>query len=246
MDNEEYRNNSQFYKVVDLVIDEIYSKQDRLINKLRLGYSLCQTDKEKSDLTLSTFKDVKNNLSDCEGNIAQILRELVINGNGFNDESQLISVLTHDFLYTFNIEVYKEFTIEEFEGFNDIYDYFDTSKFDTSQIKKYVEIVPFVGLYDSLKIVSNSNILKSTKVIENQQIQWHGSQTELIELIKSLIENNTLRGKQKEIISRVSKIFGVKINNPDKLIQDIKKRNIGSETLFLDKLKSSLYDFINK
>lgn len=80
----------------------------------------------------------------------------------------------------------------------------------------------------------------------NSNLKWKGSQTELIELTKALIENGNLKGTQKEIIQTISDFFGVEMKNPDKLLTDIKKRNIGSETLFLDKLKSSLYNYLTE
>jgi hypothetical protein len=81
----------------------------------------------------------------------------------------------------------------------------------------------------------------------NSSLEWNGTPTELMELIKSLIENRSIKGgTQKEMISIFSDFFGIEIKNPDKLIQDIKKRNNGSETLFLEKLKTSLFDYIQK
>lgn len=77
-------------------------------------------------------------------------------------------------------------------------------------------------------------------------LNWKGSQTEFIELIKALIENGNLKGTQTEIINQLSKVFSIDIKHPSKLITDIKKRNNGSETLFLDKLQKSLLDYITQ
>lgn len=87
---------------------------------------------------------------------------------------------------------------------------------------------------------------KQKNTLNKSIIDWKGTQTEFIELVKALIESNTLAGKQKNIIEDLSIIFNIQIKNPDKLIQDIKNRNNGSETLFIDKLKSNLYNFITK
>ncbi len=76
--------------------------------------------------------------------------------------------------------------------------------------------------------------------------KFHGSQTEFIELIKALIVNRNLKGTQKNIIGDLAEFFDIEIKNQDKLIQDIKNRNNGSEALFLEKLKSSLLDYIKK
>ncbi|TXB66858.1 hypothetical protein FRY74_01345 [Vicingus serpentipes] len=89
-------------------------------------------------------------------------------------------------------------------------------------------------------------ITKQIKVINSSNIKFTGTQTDFIELVKALIENESLKGNsQKEIIETLSNFLNIKINNPDKLIQDLKKRNNGSETLFLDSLKETLYDYIN-
>lgn len=77
-------------------------------------------------------------------------------------------------------------------------------------------------------------------------LNWKGTQTEFIELIKALIENGNIKGTQTEIISKLSKVFNIDIKHPNKLITDIKKRNNGSETLFLDKLQKSLLDYITQ
>ena len=85
---------------------------------------------------------------------------------------------------------------------------------------------------------------------ERKNMRIHGFDTiaefELLELVKSLIENGNIKGKQKDIINEFSKIFNVDIKKPKQIITDTKKRNIGSETLFLDKLKKSLLNYIIK
>lgn len=81
---------------------------------------------------------------------------------------------------------------------------------------------------------------------KNSNIKFNITQTEFTELIKALIQNNNVIGKQKDILDEFSSFFGIKINNPNKLIQDIKNRNTGSETLFIDKLKATLFDYITK
>jgi hypothetical protein len=78
-------------------------------------------------------------------------------------------------------------------------------------------------------------------------IVWNGTPTELMELIKALIENRSIKGdSQKNIIKLFTRLLNIDIKYPDKLITDIKKRSNGSETLFLDKLKTTLYDYIQK
>lgn len=79
-----------------------------------------------------------------------------------------------------------------------------------------------------------------------RKIKWKGNQTELMELIKALVENGTVTGLQKDIVKVFTSIFDIEIKHPDKLINDLKKRNNDSQTLFLDKLKTSLLNHLNK
>ncbi len=85
-----------------------------------------------------------------------------------------------------------------------------------------------------------------TEQIQKPKFKTNITQTELIELVKALIENGTISGTQKDIIKDFADFFGIKVNNPNKLITDIKGRNSESETLFLDKLRNSLMDYIIK
>jgi hypothetical protein len=97
-----------------------------------------------------------------------------------------------------------------------------------------------------LKINDKINELQDSINKTNSNIKFNVTSTEMIELIKSLIENGCVKGKQKEIINAFSVFFNVEVKHPNKLINDIKNRNVGSETLFLDKLKTSLYNYITK
>ena len=118
------------------------------------------------------------------------------------------------------------------------------------------DILPYYSESNTIKpkdyndvLVNKEHVKKSLEDIENNTIVKHkflGTKTEFIELIKSLMLNKNFEGIQKEIIKDLAIYFEIDIKNPDQLIQDIKNRNLGSETLFLDKLKSSLLDFIKK
>ena len=87
---------------------------------------------------------------------------------------------------------------------------------------------------------------KEVTTVKHNPLEWSGTPTEFIELVKALIVSKVLKGTQKDIINNLSGVFGLKINHPDKLIQDIINRNTGSETLFLDKLKENLYEYTQK
>jgi hypothetical protein len=99
------------------------------------------------------------------------------------------------------------------------------------------------------KIIEYLNIEKNKFKNDSEfpKVKFHGTQTEFIELLKALTENNNLRGTQKDNIEICSNFFDIKINNPTKLVSDINNsRNNGSETLFIDKLKRSLLNYIQQ
>lgn len=81
---------------------------------------------------------------------------------------------------------------------------------------------------------------------KNEKITFNFRPIEIIELIKALIVNGNIKGLQKDIIPIVSSFFNIEVNYPDKTIKDLSYRNAGSETLFLDKLKTSLNEYIVK
>ena len=89
------------------------------------------------------------------------------------------------------------------------------------------------------------NVLQQHQ-IKKENITFNFTQTEIVELIKALIQNGNIKGLQKDIIPIVSSFFETEVNNQDKIITDLSKRNNGSETLFLDKLKTSLNEFFSK
>ena len=104
-------------------------------------------------------------------------------------------------------------------------------------IKRDRSILSFTKIIDFLKI-------KKQNPKNENNLNWNGSQIEFIELVKALIESGNIKGTQTETIKSLSNIFNFKINNENKTINDIKNRNNGSETLFLDKLKKTLFDYI--
>ncbi|MFH4968582.1 RteC domain-containing protein [Gaetbulibacter sp. M240] len=75
-------------------------------------------------------------------------------------------------------------------------------------------------------------------------VEWKGTQTELIELTKALIEAGIFQGKQKEIFKQIELVFETKLNNIDKTISTFNNRNNDNETIFIDKLKESLLNSI--
>lgn len=84
---------------------------------------------------------------------------------------------------------------------------------------------------------------KSTNI---ESLQWQGGQTELMELAKALIQAGKIKGTQKEVVQSFSEFFQKEIKHPDKLLQDIKNRSNGSETLLLDNLKKNLLEYLQQ
>tara|TARA_B110000093_G_scaffold154849_1_gene171400 strand:- start:409 stop:1173 length:765 start_codon:yes stop_codon:yes gene_type:complete len=81
---------------------------------------------------------------------------------------------------------------------------------------------------------------------ETTQVKFKGNQTQLVELVKALVESEMIEGTQTNAIEQFSKFFDIEINNPNKLIQDIKGKNTDSTTAFLDLLKSNLIEYLRK
>ena len=101
------------------------------------------------------------------------------------------------------------------------------------------------NLFISEKI-SEINQPKDAPILNN--LKWQGTPTELIELTKALIENETFKGQgtQKEIFIKIQNIFDIELKTIDKTINSFDEvRSGGNETKFLDALKASLLSNIN-
>lgn len=117
---------------------------------------------------------------------------------------------------------------------------FDKFMYSTNAKLKFLESKIIVDL-------PYQNVSNNENPISTYTLNWIGEQTAFIELAKALIENGNIKvnkGEQVKTINTLSKFFNIKINYPNKLISDIKTRNNGSETLFLDELKKTLLDYI--
>jgi hypothetical protein len=76
---------------------------------------------------------------------------------------------------------------------------------------------------------------------------WNAGQIETLELLKSVIESGSLslNGSQNNVFREFADFLGITLNNPDQTLSNIKKRNNGNETLFLDTLKNSLLSWVS-
>lgn len=94
-------------------------------------------------------------------------------------------------------------------------------------------------------IESLYNLLKNNNSPLERSVKWKGTQSELLGLIKSLIESRVFDEKlpQKEIIKRFEFFLDFKINNPDQNLTKIRNRT-KDLTPFIDKLRSNLERWI--
>ncbi|MGJ8744415.1 RteC domain-containing protein [Polaribacter sp.] len=81
---------------------------------------------------------------------------------------------------------------------------------------------------------------------DNIKLKWQGNPTELIELIIALFLYKRIIGEIGELTDKIANFFDIEIKEPYKLYEHIKERIHGNEPLFLDQLKSNLYDEIIK
>ena len=94
------------------------------------------------------------------------------------------------------------------------------------------------------ELIGGVSIKVNSNEIDNN-LQWYGSKTELIELTKALIENGSLKGKQEKIFESIQKVFNFELKNIDQAITKFNTRHPETETKFLDKLKKSLVQYIS-
>jgi hypothetical protein len=158
----------------------------------------------------------------------------------------------------YDSEMYFEYDIVDFENSNINFEvqaiirplwldfdnsgtYNSTNGFDLLLCERLT--LSFSKIIKFLNDKENKTLNPTTQPIENK-VKFHGNPIEFLELIKSLVENGNLKGTQKDIIENCSNFFDIKINNADTTIQKIKGRINDSETLFLNKLQKTLFDYI--
>jgi len=147
----------------------------------------------------------------------------------------------------------KNFIVNSKDGFDNYY--IEIYKF--TRFLSLIEI-PYTLLNCCIlflnEMATQLNLLihaQQPKEVISSNLVWNGTNTELVELGKGLLENGSIKdshkkGKQKELFDTLSKTFNFDIKLRDKTLQDIKKRSNGSETLFMDNLKSALSKWITR
>ena len=185
-------------------------------------------------MDISNTGDNHNKQIVIEAHYYDLLEQYLERNNGTKNEL--------DFILN-EVNFYKDF-IKEFEAENPTEDWEIAWKEDhLIGYKKYYnyfrrELERFDE--NDIKIAKN-------RVSETQSnVRFELKQVEVIELVKALILNGNVTGTQKDIIKEFGDFFKIKINNPNKTLQDIKNRNNGSESLFVDKLKLNIFKFVQK
>lgn len=171
------------------------------------------------------------------------LKAKIINGDSENEIMECFSTENKHFVKS-EFKEYKKLIMDLLE--------FEQKSSKHTMIKVFIEKL----IYDEeLKLkhnqqigaINNNPLLPDySETTTNKKIKFHGNNVEFVELVKALIENGNLKGTQKEIFKTLSEFFEIEVKHPDKTISDIKKRNNGSETLFLDRLKESMITHITK
>lgn len=140
---------------------------------------------------------------------------------------------------------------------NSVTNFFDSKMYtkirDLDPIKSYIQRAILLEYSFFLTDEYNKTTQENFKQEESKQLEsdniritWQGNPTELVELIRALFLNKSIIGKIGETTNKITSFFDIEIEKPYKLYENIKDRNIGSETLFLNQLKLNLFDEIDK
>ena len=235
--------------LIQTVIDEIHYKQSGLVNHLKLNYAICESDDERNNFTSNKLEETKTILGKFSGDIALFLREAILDGCLFCDDNESLYILTRNFIFQ-SID-YDEYEKTPTEDLYDVDVFGRISSEDNNSINNFIDAFSQVGVLDDLKTLKDSSekTLLGSKI---NPIYWNGNQTEFMELVKALIESESIKdakikGKQKELIEALSEVFNIHIKNPDKLLQDIKDNRLNdNKTILLDRLKNGLNSWLDQ
>lgn len=101
-------------------------------------------------------------------------------------------------------------------------------------------------LLDDLEKDTVLEIAEKSK-LQGKRFEWKENKTLTTELIKSLIEAGSIKGlNEKEIFKEFGDFLGLDLTAKDTHLQDIKKKNIDSQTAYIDRLQKSFIDFLSK
>jgi len=106
-------------------------------------------------------------------------------------------------------------------------------KYEFKNWRKFIELI-------------DEKLNDSPTIKKIETLKWKGTKADFVELSKALILSDMFNGTQKEIVEKLSAFLEIDIKNYDQKLIQIKGRNNGSETLFLNKLKQNLDNYFKK
>lgn len=229
--------------------DELYNLLHKEIGKEDLDYS-------SITVTLKhRWENTKINITVLENHIQlKAFIELTAKERELTEEEKYILSWGKVLNAPMQLDVLRKFCIFLEQEYNDFLDrtYHYTEKDIAEVIKEHIEkhikennLVPKGTLTESSEIQGLRVFLKSDEVaeenIDNEQVTY----TDILELIKALVETKIFDEPQKTVISEFEKFFHIKIKESNNTISRIKKRIPGYKTKFLDKLRTNLEKWID-
>ena len=111
---------------------------------------------------------------------------------------------------------------------------------------KKVEYLNELRKTENEKNQSDKALVPEKSLLET--IKFEGSPTEYVELVKALSVSGMIKGTLVDNLKKLNLFFEMDVssNKYHKTFEDICGRNHGSETLFLDDLKSQLFTLIKQ
>lgn len=131
----------------------------------------------------------------------------------------------------------------------DVSQYFYDPEFSTSHDSLMAKVIAYELLTNyykqlliKLKLTNNEALFTSENLVNENQLNWTGSKTDLIELIYALHSSKVISNGNEDLIKTVKtfeNLFNIKLGNPYKTYSEIKARR-SDQTKFLDNLKANL------
>lgn len=164
--------------------------------------------------------------------------------------------------YQLKINDYVQNNVEELKSFNgyrletegiksQLYKILSDLLISETDIKEVFDLEKLIYVYEFAnhrKFIEliDQKLIEAPSVKKAETLKWKGTKIQFVELSKALIESNLFDGNQKEIVAKLSAFFEIDIKTYDQKLIQIKGRNNGSETLFLDQLKQNLDNYFKK
>ncbi|MEJ6735104.1 MAG: RteC domain-containing protein [Flavobacteriales bacterium] len=123
------------------------------------------------------------------------------------------------------------------------------SEIDVKEVFNLEELIfkyEFKNWRKFIELVDEKLNEASTTIKKIETLKWKGTKADFVELSKALILNDMFNGTQKEIVAKLSAFFEIDVKTYDQILNQIKGRNNGNETKFLDKIKKNLNNYFEK